>query len=416
MPSPPLAERARHYVAKMSPAVSGSGGHDATFKVACVLLQGFDLPRSDARAILDEFNARCEPPWSDRELEHKLNQADKMSGLETRDGLKPRGCLGQEIARDDGPREPALPSRAGSAPLPIAAPCKPEFAPEKLRAFALRWRGFVDTAWLAARSPAATFADSRGLSSDEYLQAVFRDGEKVVIFTNQQSQGQCLWPAQKIPERGDQGVWYLAQPVDGLEYENPRAGKNEDGSPKMSRRSEESVLDWRHLVLESDEADPRDWLAALVQLPLRVVAIYTSGGRSIHALVRVDAKSKGDWDQVVKQIRPIFVTLGADAKAMSAVRLTRLPGCWRGDKLQKLLFLNPSPDATPICALPGQRDPLADVFTLAEHLMVFAPADVHEQEGWDDVERCQAALEWFESAPAARAMLARLRAWREGNA
>src|SRR5581483_3191670 len=35
--------RAKKYMATMEPAVSGSGGHNQTFKVACRLIQGFDL-------------------------------------------------------------------------------------------------------------------------------------------------------------------------------------------------------------------------------------------------------------------------------------------------------------------------------------------------------------------------------------
>jgi len=410
MPSATLFERAQKYVAKMPAAVAGSGGHNVTFHVACVLLQGFDLPRGEARQILDEFNARCEPPWSDREIEHKLNQADKMSGLETREGMQPRGCMARETERDDGSRVDVPPSRAPAAPLPMTPPARPEFAPEKLRAFARRWRPYVDTAWLAERSAILPFGLSGGLSPDDYLRAVFREGEKVVLFTNQQSQGQAMWPLQRPPLGGDEGVWYLAQPVDGLEYVNPRA-KKDDGSPRLSRRSEESVTSWRHLVLESDEADARDWLGALVQLPLRIVAIYTSGGRSIHALVRIDAKSKGNWDGIVKQIRPVLVTLGADPKAMSAVRLTRLPGCLRGEKLQKLLYLNPDPEPLPICGLSIRNKALDPFVGFAETLLTMTPAAVREQGAWGDVETTLAALSWYESAAPARAMLARLRAW-----
>ena len=35
----PVADRARRYVEKMPSAISGSGGHDALFPVACVLSQ-----------------------------------------------------------------------------------------------------------------------------------------------------------------------------------------------------------------------------------------------------------------------------------------------------------------------------------------------------------------------------------------
>lgn len=413
MDAPSVIDRARNYIAKMPAAVSGSGGHNATFHVACVLLQGFDLSMSDAASLLEEFNARCEPPWSERELEHKLRQADKAPGLQTADGLKPRGCMAKEIDRDDGGREPVLPSKAGNVPAPAALPVKPEFSAEKLRAFAARWREFVDTAWLADRSSVPPYRLAGPLSAVDYLRAVFRDGEKVVCFTNQQSQGQALWPVQQPPLEGDEGVWYLAQPVDGLEYANPRVKPNDDGTPKMSRRSEESVLDWRHLVLESDEADARDWIAALVQLPLRVVAIYTSGGRSIHALVRVDARSKTDWDHIVKQIRPTLVTLGADPKAMSAIRLTRLPGCRRGDRLQKLLYLHPEAEPVPICSLKPRSNFVSSIVELSERIMGFAPADVRND--WETVEQCAAALKWFESNATARAQLGKLTAWMNGG-
>ncbi len=71
--------RARAYVAKMPHAVAGAGGHNATFAVACRLVHGFGLSDVDAWALLCEFNARCAPPWSDRELRHKLRQAKERA-------------------------------------------------------------------------------------------------------------------------------------------------------------------------------------------------------------------------------------------------------------------------------------------------------------------------------------------------
>jgi hypothetical protein len=117
------------------------------------------------------------------------------------------------------------------------------------------------------------------------------------------------------------------------------------------------------MVLESDDAEPGQWMAALAQLPLPIAAIYTSGGKSIHALVRIDASSKHDWDAKAAEIEPVVIPLGADPRAISAVQLTRLPCCERlgtdgkdgkyvpypQPRLQRLLYLNPSPDGTPIC-------------------------------------------------------------------
>lgn len=73
-------ERARAYIAKMSPAVSGQDGHGATFKVACALVLGFNLSQDDALSLLREYNATCQPPWSERDLVHKVKSADQQSG------------------------------------------------------------------------------------------------------------------------------------------------------------------------------------------------------------------------------------------------------------------------------------------------------------------------------------------------
>ncbi len=67
-------ERCRKYVAKMPPAISGQGGHDRTFNVACEIFR-FGLSESDASAVLAEFNQRCVPSWGEWDLQHKLEDA-----------------------------------------------------------------------------------------------------------------------------------------------------------------------------------------------------------------------------------------------------------------------------------------------------------------------------------------------------
>lgn len=75
-----VVERASKYVAKMPAAVSGENGHAATYHVACVLCKGFELTTDQAMSVLKEFNQRCDPPWSDFELQHKIDDAAKASG------------------------------------------------------------------------------------------------------------------------------------------------------------------------------------------------------------------------------------------------------------------------------------------------------------------------------------------------
>jgi len=83
--------RAVAYIARMPPAISGAGGHGATWAVAIQLARGFALSEEATFRILrDEYNPRCQPPWSERELRHKAKQAAAANVT-----------LGYHLERDD---------------------------------------------------------------------------------------------------------------------------------------------------------------------------------------------------------------------------------------------------------------------------------------------------------------------------
>lgn len=69
--------RASRYLAKLDPAVSGQRGHDRCFHAAMVLVEGFGLSAAQALPLLREYSAMCQPPWSEREMIHKLEDAEK---------------------------------------------------------------------------------------------------------------------------------------------------------------------------------------------------------------------------------------------------------------------------------------------------------------------------------------------------
>ena len=148
------------------------------------------------------------------------------------------------------------------------------------------------------------------------------------------------------------GVWFLSNPVDGVWREVERL-KGEFNPKGRTLRACENIVAWPYALLECDQK-PKErwlpiWLRILVQLPLPIVSITTSGDKSIHAITRVRAATKLEWDQFVRDgLLPRLVPLGADPQAMTAVRLTRLPGCYRGAALQELLYLNPFPTGLPI--------------------------------------------------------------------
>lgn len=71
-----VEKRAIAYIDKMPDAISGSGGHQATWNVALVLARGFGLSEGATLRILrDHYNHRCRPPWREKELEHKARNA-----------------------------------------------------------------------------------------------------------------------------------------------------------------------------------------------------------------------------------------------------------------------------------------------------------------------------------------------------
>ena len=269
---------------------------------------------------------------------------------------------------------------------PCPAPSKRvqvEFKPEVLKTIAAKVElGNIEE---FVRSRSKIHPDL--VSSERFLAELYLPGEKVLIFLQQESQGQAVWARdryrthQGVPLGGPDGVWFLTNPVDGRYYPNPR----QDG--EMSRRSQESVTSFRFAVLESDKADAQDWLRFLVQLPFRIAAIYSSGGRSLHALVRIDAASKGEWDSRIHPVKPLLKILGADPGALTAVRLSRLPQAFRGDNRQALLYINPQPDGTPILALPP-RTPWREGLDWA-----IAVANRELRPEGDDLARCIAALE-----------------------
>ena len=81
-----VTERARRYIAAMPPAIAGQHGDLHTFRVCCRLVRGFALSDAEAMALLGEWNASCEPPWTDRELCDKLQRARRY-GQEPVGGL-----------------------------------------------------------------------------------------------------------------------------------------------------------------------------------------------------------------------------------------------------------------------------------------------------------------------------------------
>ncbi|WP_164102530.1 bifunctional DNA primase/polymerase [Candidatus Laterigemmans baculatus] len=73
---PDVENRAVAYLNAMPPAIAGSGGHSQTYAAATALVHGFGVEPARAMELLSQYyNPRCDPPWSEKELQHKITQA-----------------------------------------------------------------------------------------------------------------------------------------------------------------------------------------------------------------------------------------------------------------------------------------------------------------------------------------------------
>jgi hypothetical protein len=257
---------------------------------------------------------------------------------------------------------------------PLQLPPIEHYGEERLRNAVGELAGQVDENFFIGRSPFTTWNRTPAGA----LHKLFLLGEKVWITANDMSSDGCLWhhegtdgcgaqwvsvtgqpggPEQFEPnfaclrffEQGHhRGVWFLSNPITGEPHYDTRFAHD------LSYRCIEAVSSWRYLVLETAVAPALLWLALLAMAPIRIAAIYHSGARGHHALVRIDAGSKPEADDLVESYRREYVPLGACESTLSAFRLTRLPNCLRGqtDRWQSLIYLNPNPTGTPILEQP----------------------------------------------------------------
>ncbi len=276
-------------------------------------------------------------------------------GMQPRIGTEERA---RAAAEDAVAPEPVAEATKGAPPLDVEA-VKSQ----------VRGMPSIDTEWLRRRSPVDICPEGKPMSSGVFLDHLYERGERVLVFINEHSQGDFLWCSRgrrdvsegpspvdgrllggwrlsqergvkarpsALPPSGRGGAWFLTNPVRG-DWEI-KAGTG-DRAPQYTRRSQGNVTDFRHFVLEADH--PQDvlpaaqWLQVLASLPLPIVAIYTSAGKSIHALVRVRQPSKAQWDVVRRMFIDGLCPLGADAAALTAVRLSRLPNTLREGKMER---------------------------------------------------------------------------------
>jgi len=245
----------------------------------------------------------------------------------------------------------ALADGSYAKPKPI------EFSFEKLKQKTAPFKGCISREWFLQRSP------KRPKSAHEFLRELYSADESVAILTNcRQRKPALIWNHDQS-EFGqlssEEGIFFLPNPVTGRRHLVNRL-KSETNPTGETWRSAEAVTDWRYMLLESDLGENEfpgvrmEWLKLLALLKAPIVSIVGSGGKSFHALVRVNALTKDDWDQKVYPLKEPLRELGADPGALSAVRLTRMPFCLRNGILQDFYYCDPSATNAPIAQNGGE--------------------------------------------------------------
>ncbi len=149
--------------------------------------------------------------------------------------------------------------------------------------------------------------------------------------------------------QGNVPAHIIANPVDGKSHRT--------SSGKLSYRCDDAISDHRFAIVEFDDISREDqlayWHSVIDGTLLPIAALIDSGGKSIHAWLRVDLPSKEAWDTHVRQKlwhpeTGLLRLQGADSACQNPSRLSRLPGHFRSEKgrWQRLLYLDPKPNNT----------------------------------------------------------------------
>ena len=120
------------------------------------------------------------------------------------------------------------------------------------------------------------------------------------------------------------GAWIRINPLDG------------------KGAGDKNVTRYTYALAEADDMPIEEQKKLLINLKLPIAALVESGGKSVHAVVRVGASNKNEYEQ---RVRLLFSELAkhnfvVDTNNANPSRLSRMPGVMRNGKCQTLLAVN----------------------------------------------------------------------------
>jgi len=142
--------------------------------------------------------------------------------------------------------------------------------------------------------------------------------------------------------QSDAGCWIRPNPV-----------RQERGSGHDGAQTDRDIAAFRFVLLESDDLPIGVQLSLWSRLALPVAAIIASGGRSVHAWLKVDCKDNAEYRTTAAQIFELLAPFNPCLNNKNPSRLARLPGVKRkiggiGASEQRLYYLNDDPPGQPI--------------------------------------------------------------------
>jgi len=291
-------QRAALWLSKVPPAVSGQSGHSATYTAAVGLVHGFQLSKSDAIGLLSNWNQSCQPPWSEIELIHKLREAASKSHS------KPAGHLLQS-----GSAPSTAPFDITKVSFKRPSPPTPTTPPDPQ---ASEFRRFLQAAFAPTEVVCICDAveEGRPVSAGSFIPVE----EWIARFDG---------PESRILSQEREGIFVRINPF----------------KPNLYSGSDNDVSAYRHVLVEFDDKPKAEQEKLFRDSGLPITVLIDSGGKSVHAWVRVDAPNRKEWD-IRRDI--IYSSIpGIDAKNKNPSRYSRLPGAWRSPvSQQKLLATN----------------------------------------------------------------------------
>lgn len=331
-------ERAVKYIQAAGGAISGSGGHNHTFALACNLFKNFKLSQAEILALLEaHHNTACQPPWTTKELHHKVETAAKAE------------------------------SYAGPS---VAMPVAPKPA-KKTKGIKYVFKGSDSKKPLPDEIPDG---------ARKLLKACFNEGEGIRI-----SHADFNDEGKEIPVQGgcfSREFWLKKLDSRGGRV-NDGGFMSKSGNPgvyiainplKEGETLDKHVTAFRHALLEFDELDIEKQWQLYQDSELPIAAVIHSGGRSLHAWVKVDAKDREEYAERVNTIYDYFADHKPDTKNKNPGRLSRFPNCIRMGSRQKLLALDIGKNSFSEWLADRTLDGIGSEIDI-DDLMAFVPTD-----------------------------------------